>query len=573
MKQKLKLYEMDRVTDLKDMLNNSLKKYSERTLFLVKDSHNEPYRPIKYAKFGKDVHGLGTALVARGFKDKRVAVLGENCYGWTVGYMATVTGVGIIVPIDKELPATEIAHMIKRADVSVVIFSDKYFDKIKSIKDQCPTVSLFVNMGNKTDDQFQTTTLGTLIEEGNQLLEQGNMDYMNAKIDPYVMSILLFTSGTTSDAKAVMLSHHNIVTNIMAMGSMVEVRGGTCLSILPLHHTYECTCGFLYSVYGGCTVAFCEGLRYVQQNMSEAKVTYVLTVPLLVETMYNKIWANIDKTPGLRKKVETIIKVNNAARKVGVDMSRKLFKQIHSAFGGELELFVVGAAPMNPEVSKGLYDLGIRVRQGYGLTECAPIIALGADTYYKDEAVGYPMPGVEIEIYNPNDEGSGEIIARGENVMLGYYENQEATDAVIIDGWFHTGDVGHKDEDGFVYITGRCKNMILTKNGKNVYPEEIEPMILELDTVKECVIFEEKLEDGDARIACMVYPDVDIIKSKYSIEGQPTKEQMEKLLFDEIKDQVNSRLVSYKAIRNVIVRETEFIKTTTLKIKRHMIFE
>lgn len=568
---KLKLYEMDKVTDLKDMLQNSLEKYSDRTLFLVKDSHNQPYRPITYKQYGSDVHALGTALVARGYKDKRIAVLGENCYGWTVGYMATATGVGIIVPIDKELPGDEIVNMIARAEVSVVIFSDKYFDKIKGISDRCPTVSMFVCMGSKTDEAFNTVSLETLIAEGNQLLAEGNMDYMNAKIDPYEMSILLFTSGTTSDAKAVMLSQHNIVTNLMAMGSMVEVRGGTCLSILPLHHTYECTCGFLYSVYGGCTVAFCEGLRYVQQNMCEAHVTYVLTVPLLVETMYNKIWANIDKTPGLRKKVEAIIKVNNAARKVGIDMSRKLFKQIHSAFGGELELFVVGAAPMNPEVSKGLYDLGIRVRQGYGLTECAPIIALGADTYYKDEAVGYPMPGVQIEIFNPDEDGSGEIIAKGENVMLGYYNNQEATDSVIIDGWFHTGDVGYKDKDGFVYITGRCKNMILTKNGKNVYPEEIEPMILELDTVKECVVFEEKLDDGDARIACMVYPDVDVIKSKYSIEGEPTKEQMEKLIFDEIKENVNGKLVSYKAIRNVIVRETEFVKTTTLKIKRHMI--
>ena len=566
---KLKLYQMDHITDIKDMLTKSLAQFSDRNLFLVKDSHNQPYRGITYAQYGEDVHGLGTALVARGYQGKRVAVLGENCYGWTVGYMATVTGVGIIVPIDKELPAEEIANMIRRADVSVVIFSDKYFDKIKGIKDACPSVSLFVNMGSKQDPDFATTLLNDLIAEGNELMAQGNMDYMNAKIDPYVMSVLLFTSGTTSEAKAVMLSHHNIVSNLMAMGAMVDVKGGTCLSVLPLHHTYECTCGFLYSVYGGCTVAFCEGLRYVQQNMAEAKVTYVLTVPLLVETMYNKIWANIDKN-GLRKKVETIIKMNNASRKVGIDMSRKLFKKIHEAFGGELGHFVVGAAPMNPEVSKGLYDLGIRVRQGYGLTECAPIIALGADTYYKDEAVGYPIPGVEIEIYNPNEEGSGEIIARGDNIMLGYYENQDATDAVIYDGWFHTGDVGHKDKDGFVYITGRCKNMILTKNGKNVYPEEIEPMVLELETVKECVIFEEKMDDGDARIACMVYPNVDAIKAKYSIE-EPTKEQMEKIIFDEIKENVNSKLVTYKAIRNVIVRETEFIKTTTLKIKRHLI--
>ena len=566
---KLKLYKMDHITDIKDMLTKSLAQFGDRTLFMVKDSHNQPYREITYTQFGDDVHGLGTALVARGYQGKRVAVLGENCYGWTVGYMATVTGVGIIVPIDKELPAEEISNMIKRADVSVVVFSDKYFDKIKSIKDKCPSVSLFVNMGSKQDPDFATSLLNDLIAEGNELLAQGNMDYMNAKIDPYVMSILLFTSGTTSEAKAVMLSHHNIVTNLMAMGSMVDVKGGRCLSVLPLHHTYECTCGFLYSVYGGCTVAFCEGLRYVQQNMSEAKVTYILTVPLLVETMYNKIWANIDKN-GLRKQVEALIKMNNASRKVGIDLSRTLFKKIHAAFGGELGLFIVGAAPMNPEVSKGLYDLGIRVRQGYGLTECAPIIALGADTYYKDEAVGYPMPGVDIEIFNPNEEGSGEIIAKGENVMLGYYENQEATDAVIIDGWFHTGDVGHKDKDGFVYITGRCKNMILTKNGKNVYPEEIEPMISELDTVKECVIFEEKLDDGDARIACMVYPDVDVIKTKYGID-EPTKEQMEKVIFDEIKENVNTKLVSYKAIRNVIVRETEFVKTTTLKIKRHMI--
>ena len=566
---KLKLYKMDHITDIKDMLTKSLAQFGDRTLFMVKDSHNQPYREITYTQFGDDVHGLGTALVARGYQGKRVAVLGENCYGWTVGYMATVTGVGIIVPIDKELPAEEISNMIKRADVSVVVFSDKYFDKIKSIKDKCPSVSLFVNMGSRQDPDFATSLLDDLIAEGNKLLAQGNMDYMNAKIDPYVMSILLFTSGTTSEAKAVMLSHHNIVTNLMAMGSMVDVKGGRCLSVLPLHHTYECTCGFLYSVYGGCTVAFCEGLRYVQQNMSEAKVTYILTVPLLVETMYNKIWANIDKN-GLRKQVEALIKMNNASRKVGIDLSRTLFKKIHAAFGGELGLFIVGAAPMNPEVSKGLYDLGIRVRQGYGLTECAPIIALGADTYYKDEAVGYPMPGVDIKIFNPNEEGSGEIIAKGENVMLGYYENQEATDAVIIDGWFHTGDVGHKDKDGFVYITGRCKNMILTKNGKNVYPEEIEPMILELDTVKECVIFEEKMDDGDARIACMVYPDVDVIKTKYGID-EPTKEQMEKVIFDEIKENVNTKLVSYKAIRNVIVRETEFVKTTTLKIKRHMI--
>ncbi len=571
MNKKIKLYKMDHVTDLKDMLRNSLEKYGERPLFLVKDKIDQPYRPITYNEYGADVKALGTALIARGFKGKRVAVLGENSYGWTTGYMAVVAGVGVVVPIDKELPGEEIIRMVARADVSAIIFSERYFDKIKEASANMPTVSLYICMGSRQDEELGNVTTAALIAEGRELIAKGDTSYDDAVIDPYEMTVLLFTSGTTATAKAVMLSQHNIVTNLIAMGSMVEVRGGTCLSILPMHHTYECTCGFLYAVYGGCTLAFCDGLKYIQKNMCEAHVTYILTVPLLLETMYKRIWDNIDKQ-GLRSKVETAIRISNGLRKVGINLTDKLFGQIKNAFGGKLQKFVVGAAPLKPEICKGFRDLGIEVRQGYGLTECAPIIALGPDSFYKDEAVGYPMPGVEIRIDHPDEDGNGEIIARGENIMMGYYEDKEATDAAIIDGWFHTGDIGCMDEDGFVYITGRCKNMILTKNGKNVFPEEIEPMVLELDTVKECVVYEEK-SGGDAKIACMVYPDIDVIKEKYSIEGDPSKEKMEAIIFDEIKKTINTKLVSYKAIRAVHVRDKEFVKTTTQKIKRHLINE
>ena len=352
-----------------------------------------------------------------------------------------------------------------------------------------------------------------------------------------------------------------------ACGNILIVPEDRFFSILPVHHTYECTTGFLIPLYRGASIAICEGLRYIAQNMKETSPTVVLGVPAIFEAMYSKLWSTIEKK-GLAKKLNTLLKISDALQKVGIDIRKKAFKAIHENFGGKLRLCIVGAAAVNPEVSVGFRRLGIEFLQGYGLTECAPLIAVNRDHYYNDAAAGVRVRGIDLMIDNPNDEGIGEICAKGDNVMIGYYNDPEETKRVLHDGWLHTGDLGYFDKDGFLFITGRLKSVLITKNGKNVFPEEIESLLNKSEIIKESMVYQkENKEKDDTIISAILVPDYDKVKEKY---GELSEDDLKEKLWQEVKN-VNDNLVSYKHVKEISIREKEFEKTTTLKIKRYLV--
>ena len=566
------LYHVEPIRDLKEMLEKSANTFGEKAAFLKKDILGGPYIPVSYTQYKKDVDALGTALIHRGCKGERIAIIGENRYEWSVSFLAVVNGTGIVVPVDKELPENEIVTLLNRAEVTTIIFSPKQTDKILACKDQVPTLKHLITMEQPdaiTSTEVEYISVYELLCEGKKLLAEGDDSFTSAVIDREAMQILLFTSGTTDVSKAVMLSHKNICENLMAMTSMTYIDDkDVFLSILPIHHTYECTCGFLCPIYRGSTVAYCEGLRHITKNMAEGKITMILVVPLVLESMHKKVWDTIKKQ-GLEKKVKFALKLNSVLRKLGMDQSKKLFAKVHESFGGHMRLFISGAAAVDPHVSKDFRNFGILTIQGYGLTECAPIAALNRNCDFKDDAAGMPMPGTELEIAQPDSNGIGEITIKGPNVMLGYYHDEAATKKAIDSrGFFHTGDIGYMDKDKFVHITGRKKNVIVTKNGKNIFPEEIEYLLLKSPYITEVVVYGELEEDGETTVKANIFPNYEKIKEDASA-GILQTDTPEAVIKNEIKV-VNKQLVSYKAVKDFSLRDTEFIKTSTQKIKRYV---
>ena len=559
-------YEVRDLSNIKQLVNDSCRIYADKTAYLVKRTGSEDYQEIKFSKVKEDVDALGTALINLGLKGKRIAVVGENRYEWAISYLAVITGVGIVVPLDRQLPEKELSNCIKRSEVSAVIYSSKLEDSINKLFTDFENVEKFICFDD-INDNGNFMSLANVIKYGKKLIEEGNREFIDAKINEEEMSEMLFTSGTTSEPKIVMLSHKNICFNIHEQCKMLEiVPEDVFLSVLPIHHTYECTCGFLTPLYRGASVAYCEGLRHIQKNMQQAKVTVFLGVPLIFETLYRKIWEGIGKQ-GKTNLVKKMIKVTNALDKIGIHLKKKIFKEIHEQLGGHIKVLIVGAVAMTPEVSKGFRDLGILTVQGYGLSECAPIVALNRDVDYKDDAAGLPLPNEEVKIDNPNEEGVGEIIVKGDHVMLGYYKNDEENKKALKDGWFYTGDLGFIDEDGFIHITGRKKNVIITKNGKNIYPEEIETMLLRNDYIKECMVYGKKDKD-DVKLAAEIVLDSDYIEEKFK-DNPKTKEELKQIVWEEVK-KINQELVSYKHVKEINIRDTEFKKTTTMKIKRYL---
>ncbi len=542
------LYETHEITDLRDMIRKSSEMYAEKAAFLVKKDGQ--YSPISYMQYMADINALGTKLIDMGLKGEKIAVIGETSYGWYLSYLAVVCGVGVVVPLDKELPKEEIDNLIKVADVKAIIYSPK----VKTIDDTID-VPHKIKMGEELD---------TLVAEGKELLKAGNREFLDAVIDPEEMSILLFTSGTTGMAKGVMHNHRTICVNLMSMVTMFQLyTSDIFLSVLPIHHTYECTCGFLCPIMKGCTVAVCEGLKYVVQNLKESKATIVLGVPL----MFEKVWRTINKTidkNGMRKKVNLGLAISKVAGVVGIDIKRKLFKQIHDNFGGNIRTFISGAAAIDPSVAAGFRSIGIQLLQGYGLTECAPIAALNRDIWSKDSAAGLPLPGVELKIDNPNKDGVGEILIKGGNVMLGYYEAPELTADAIVDGWYHSGDLGYIDKDGFLHITGRMKSVIITKNGKNVFPEEIETYLGRSRFIEDSLV-QGREKGDDVIISAQIIPNYPEVEAELGADY--TEDQLLGLIKAEL-DAVNDITQSYKRVTKYSIRTRPFLKTTTQKIQR-----
>ncbi len=557
MVKKESLFEVEKFTNLKNLIQRVSEKYANEIAFIIKEKNGKEitYKNITYKEFYNDTNALGTALLKHNLKDKKVAIIGKNRYEWFLTYLSVVNGIGTVVPLDKGLPENEIESLLERCKADCVVFEDSYIDVMNSIKNkENTTVKTFICM-NKKIDGFDY--LDDLLEEGKDLLKE-DKTYINIPIDATATKILVYTSGTTSLAKAVMLSHRNIVENINALNSVVKVwPGDVSLAFLPLHHTFGCT-GQLFFISNGVTTAFCDGLRHIQENLKEYKVSVFVCVPLLLEAMYKKITTQIEKQ-GKTRTIKIAKAVSNFLLKFGIDIRRKIFKQVIDQLGGNIRLAVSGAAGIDKEVAKGFADFGIQAIQGYGLTETAPVIAAENSKHVRYGSVGFAMPNVDVDIFEPNEQGIGEVIARGPNVMQGYYENEEATKEVIIDGWFHTGDLGYVDKDGYLYITGRKKNVIVLKNGKNIYPEELELLISDLPYVLENMVFGFP-KDDDLIVS---------VKIVYNKEALPnmSEEEIYNKVWEDIK-QINSELTNYKHIKKLIVTDEPMIKTTTQKIKR-----
>lgn len=567
MKKNLPYYEVREIKNLKELLVGSCEEFKDKVAYLNKKKSGEPYTEIKYSQVLNDVNALGTALIDMGLKDKNIAVIGENRYEWCISYLSVVNGTGTVVPLDKELPEAEIESLLSRSNTVAIIYSKKKEEQIMNIRANRKTnVEYFISMDDT--DNKGIINLSKLIKNGEELVGKGDSRFIDAEIDNEAARIILFTSGTTDKSKAVLLSHKNIASDIMsACGNVLITSKDMFFSVLPLHHTYECTAGFLLPLYRGSSVAFCEGLRHIADNMKEAKPTMILGVPAIFENMYAKVWATIEKK-GLTKKVKTLIKISNALLKVNIDIRKIVFKSIHENFGGRLRLGIAGAAAINPEVSVGFRELGIFMIQGYGLTECAPLVTVNRDVYYNDGSAGRKVKGVDVMIYEPNEEGIGEVCVRGDNVMLGYYNDEEETNRVMKDGWFHTGDLGYFDKEDFLFLTGRLKSVLITKNGKNVYPEEIESLLNKSSLIKESMVYQkDNKEKDDTIIAAILVPDFDSVKATF---GEISDEELKEKLWQEVK-LVNEQLVSYKHIKEISIRDIEFEKTTTLKIKRYLV--
>ncbi len=553
------------IIDIKHMFETSVELYGDNPAFYSKDVSGGEYRKISYKEAKSDVDALGTSLIDLGVKGKPIAIIGDNSYRWAISYLAVTCGTGIVVPLDKELPADELEQLVKEGEVECVIYGKKFESIFKDIKAGGETRLNHLISMEAIEHGDGILSLGKLIESGNRLIGEGNREFLDAVIERDAMNILLFTSGTTGLSKGVMLSHGNIVEDLMASPTLLWV--GTddiFFSVLPIHHTYECTCGFLMPLYRGASIAFCEGLRYILKNLSEVKPTMFLTVPLIMENIYKKIWSQAKKS-GSENKLKTVLKINKITRKVGINL---VPKKITDIFGGRMRIMICGGAAIDPAILEGIQDFGIMALQGYGLTECAPICALNPDVGPKSKSAGYIPPGFDLKIDNPDPEtGIGEICAKGPNIMLGYFKNEEATKEVLKDGWFHTGDLGYMDADRFVYITGRQKNVIITKNGKNVFPEEIEYYLGRVPYVSESLVWGKDSEDGnDTLISANIRIDEEAVAEALGGDGY-TDEQVLELLWKEI-DLINEGLPFFKRIKKVALRKTEFEKTTAKKIKR-----
>lgn len=557
------------IIDIRDMFYQSCELYADRPAFMQKFVKGGEYETITYRQAEADVKGLGTALVNHGLKDERIAVIGDTRYQWESAYLAVVCGTGVVVPLDKLLSENELKDQLRRAEVKAVFFDGRFREMFRSIKASGETaveVLIDLDAGQNTEDVLSRAAL---IKEGKELLAKGDRQFLDAEIIAEDMAILLFTSGTTGAAKGVMISNRNICVDLMVAPTVLNpTPEDVFFSLLPVHHTYECTCDFLMPLYLGSSIAFCEGLKYIVKNLQETHPTMLLAVPLLIETLYKRIWKEARKK-GKEKQLRMILKVAHRTRKLGINVARPFVKDILDIFGGRMKCIISGGAAIDPQILQFFNDIGITAVQGYGLTECAPMGALNPDDprLMRNSSVGRVMPTMKVKIIDKDDKGIGEICLKGGNVMMGYYKNPEETAKSLIDGWFHTGDLGYVDDDDFIYITGRKKNVIITKNGENVFPEELEYKLSLIPYITESFVWGAGSGSGtnDETIAATVRVDEEEVAEKLG-EGY-TEEQKEKLVRGEI-DKLNETLPPMKKIRRVVFRKAEFIKNTSQKLIR-----
>ena len=560
------IYKADEIKNFKELIERSAEKYPDNVAYKFKRNLGKPNQEIvekTYKEIKEEIECLGTALLDMGLENKKIAVIGNNRYEWCASYLAITTSNMVVVPLDKMLPEHEIKSLIERSKVDAVIYESKYAETFDNIKLEGTTLKYFINM-DLEEDENETLSFQKLIKKGKELRENGNNKYDNVKIDNEKMSILIFTSGTTNTAKGVMLSQKNITSNIMGMAKMSKMYpDDVLLSFLPLHHTFECTITFLYGFYSGATIAFCDGLKYIAKNLQEYEISVFVAVPLVLETIYKKIQKGI-KDQGKEKLVSVMSKIANFLLKLGIDIRRIVFKSVLNQLGGKLRIAYFGAAAMDKTVIEGFNNFGIDTVQGYGLTETSPLVAAETDKEHCPGSVGMAPFNIEIKLEDVDDKGIGEIVTKGPNVMLGYYENEEATKEVMQDGWFHTGDLGYFNKDGYLFITGRKKEVIVLKNGENVFPSDIEFIVNKLPYVQESILFPRENTKGELALGIKIVYDEDEIKKQF---GEKTEEEYKDLVWEDIKE-INKNLSQFKRIKELIITTEELEKTTTKKVKR-----
>lgn len=570
------IYKAHEVKDFRDIIKITTQRYPNNVAYKFKKNFkkdNECVVEKTYKEIKSEIEEFSTALLNLGLENKKILLIGNNRYEWCVSYLAITTGNMVVVPLDKALPSGEIENLVKISKADAVIYENKYSDIFNKLKeDNNTTLKTFINM-DLVKETKGILSYNKLVEEGKELIKNGNEAYNKINIDNEKMSILLFTSGTTSKPKGVMLSQKNICSNVMAMARMSKMYpNDVLLSFLPLHHTFECTITFLYGFYSGVTVAFCDGLKYIAKNLEEYKISVIVAVPLVLETMYKKIENEIEKS-GKSKTVKVMGTISNFLYKyLHIDIRRKIFKSVLDQLGGNVRILYFGAAAMSKHVIDGYNTFGIASVQGYGLTETSPLIAAETDKNKKPGSVGRNPYNVQIKIVDEDDkeikekgkEHVGEIVAKGPNVMIGYYENEKATKQVLKDGWFYTGDLGYFDEDGYLFITGRKKEVIVLKNGENVYPSDIEFLVNRLSYVQESIIFPRENSKKEISLGIKIVYDENLIKENY---GEKTKKEYKELVWKDIKE-INKELPVFKRIKELIITTEPLEKTTTQKIKR-----
>ena len=550
------------VSDLKDMLNKTRELYGDRPGYKIKLEEGK-YQVYTHNEIRDMIDYLGTALINLGLKDKRIAVIGENRYEWELAYLSVVCGTGTVVPLDKSLPANELEELVERSEVEAIFYSKKYEEIVEKIKySEKNKLKHLISMDSDIHKEG-IYSQKELIEKGKEFVEAGHRSFIDAKINPEEMSIMLFTSGTTSKSKVVALSHKNMVSNVMDFASVLDIDSSDrILSFLPLHHVFECTVGMLYSLYIGAQRSFCEGIRHIVENLNEYQITFASFVPAIYESMHKTIIKNLEK----EGKLEAVRKLMEANKDKTMAEKKEIFKDIHNVFGGQIKLFVSGAAALEKEVEEDFRAWGVNLCQGYGLTETSPVIGVETNENFRVGSIGKPLPHIQAKIEDANEEGMGELVVKGPNVMLGYYNDEEATKEVLEDGWFRTGDLAKIDEDGYIFICGRTKSVIVLKNGKNIFPEEMEALVNKIEGVKESFIFGKQQSDDkdDIKINVKIIFDREIMQEAYKVT---TDDEIYKVLAEKVKE-VNQIMPKYKAIRGILISEEPLLKTTTSKIKR-----
>lgn len=570
------LYDCPYVESIKDIVDRSAAEYSERTAYMFKDSEGAGYRSISYEEFRLEQNSLGTALLELGLKQKNIAVIGENSYHWALSYLTVVCGVGVIVPIDRALESEEIINLLKRADIELLFMSAKSAGKLEGALRKVKSLKHLVVMDDAPDEAEADAeklprgkhvhTMSGLIARGSELLAKGDDSYTSATVKADELAAILFTSGTTGLAKGVMLSHRNIAANAYNMSKHFHAPDGArVLSVLPMHHAYEMTCTVITCFYQGACVVICRGLKYIKQDLTGADCNVMLGVPLIFEKIYRRIMNKAEQS-GQRRKLNRAIATSRAlGLKNNKTAMRRMFGPIHDMLGNNIYEFIVGGAPMDPEIIENLELMGLPMMQGYGMTENAPLISVNTDRYGKAASVGRPVPGTTVDIIGKDESGIGEIICKGPSVMMGYYKDPERTSEVLHDGWLFTGDYGRFDEDGFLYITGRKKSVIVNKGGKNIFPEEVEQYLLLEPYVSEVLVYGKpgRADKADVVITAIILPDFDALNR----DGIKTDAQIYRALSEGV-GRANAKMPSFKRVMRIEIREKGFIKTTTEKIKR-----